>query len=100
MDATDPNPTTFYLLENKSGSGWDGYLDDQGGVGEVGTNSAKAIASVGKISFIGCTSAEVFNPQGVRIYRGNDSQIEITPGLYIVKLSTLDGNKTVKVIVR
>ena len=197
MDATDPNPATFYLLENKSGSGWDGYLDDQGGtagyydtpgdkgmlitkisyneynwrnnmvnyysssagvtfvttsdqratyyypmfpgkrnatsiefanfvlsdvtrdettgtvkfklvdklapqggVGAVGTNSAKAIATAGRIAFIGCTSAEVFNPQGALLYSGNDSEIDIAPGLYIVNLSTIDGNKTTKVVVR
>ena len=75
-------------------------LAPQGGVGAVGTNSAKAIASVGSISFIGCTSAEVYNPQGVRLYSGNDSQISIAPGLYIVKLATIDGNKTAKVVVR
>lgn len=31
LDGVSPNPTTFYLLEVKSGKGWDAYLDVTGG---------------------------------------------------------------------
>lgn len=31
LDGVSPNPTTFYILEVKSGKGWDTYLDFSGG---------------------------------------------------------------------
>ena len=78
--------------------------------GENGNSSVKglteqdfyAIGGTGALEVFGdgATAVEVYTPSGAKVYAGNDRQVRLAAGLYIVKLQNAGKVSTQKIVVR